>query len=269
MHFGATLRLLRLESGLSLRDLARRLSVSGAYLSRVENGLDSAPTPARLQAIARELEIPPPLLMSLAHRVSPLVVDYVQQNPDAATLFLEIAHRQLNKPQLREVQTFLAERFPMTDCPKDPPRGISDLLSLDRIVVGLSCTSFDDVLDMAASRISDLAGKNAPSISGPVKVREREVSSAIGGGIAVPRAYLVDVAPVAVVVTLREPLKHDTPDGQPLRAVALLAGPRDSVDRRSRLAEIARMTGQGLATQLQEAHSPADVLFRLTLMEGR
>jgi transcriptional regulator with XRE-family HTH domain len=43
MDFGATLRLLRLGSGLSLRDLARRLGVSSTYLSRVENGLDPVP----------------------------------------------------------------------------------------------------------------------------------------------------------------------------------------------------------------------------------
>ena len=33
MHFGATLRLLRMESGISLRALAQRVGVSGAYLS--------------------------------------------------------------------------------------------------------------------------------------------------------------------------------------------------------------------------------------------
>ena len=93
MHLGATLRLLRLESGLGLRDLARRLSVSGAYLSRVERGVDATPTSARLEAMARELGIPAPLLHGLAHRVSPLVGDYVEQVPEAGALFLEIAHR--------------------------------------------------------------------------------------------------------------------------------------------------------------------------------
>src|SRR5512145_1351730 len=100
MHFGATLRLLRLESGLSLRDLARRLDVSGAYLSRVENGLDAVPTPSRLDAMARELGVPAPVLLSLAHRISPLVVDYVEQVPAAGRVLLEIAHRRLDERQL-------------------------------------------------------------------------------------------------------------------------------------------------------------------------
>lgn len=269
MHFGATLRLLRLESGLSLRDLARRLSVSGAYLSRVENGLDSVPTPTRLEAIARELAIPPPLLLSLAHRVSPLVVDYVQEVPEAGTLFLEIAYRRLNEEQLSQVRTFLEENFPLPCGVKAPPRGIFDLLRPELIVVGLTCSTFDDVLDVAVSRLSGLAGKSAPALSAPLKAREREVSSAIGGGVAVPRIYLEGVEPLAVLVTLREPLPHDTPDGQPLRVVALLAGPRDSAERRSRLAQLARLTGLGLAHELEQARSPTDILWRLSKMEAR
>src|SRR5687768_16245235 len=100
MHFGATLRLLRIQSGLSLRDLAGRLGVSSTYISRVENGIDAIPTPERLEAIARELGIPKTLLLDLAHRVSPLVSEYVERVPEAGTLFLEIAHRKLDSKQL-------------------------------------------------------------------------------------------------------------------------------------------------------------------------
>jgi PTS system nitrogen regulatory IIA component len=268
MHFGATLRLLRLESGLSLRDLARRLSVSGAYLSRVENGLDSVPTSARLEAIARELDIPAPLLMGLAHRVSPLVVDYVQQVPEAGTLFLEIAHRQLDERQLAEVRSFLDQRFPTTGVAPPSSRGISDLLAPDRVILGLTCSSMDDVLDVAAGRLVGLAGKSAPAISAPLKVREREVTSAIGSGVAVPCAYLENTDPAAVLVTLADPLKYETPDGLPLRAVIVLAGPRNSVDRRLRLAHLARLAARGLAEHLADAGSPAELLSRLALMEA-
>lgn len=47
-QFGAALRLLRVEAGLSLRALAQRIGVSSAYLSRVEHGHDAIPTPDRL-----------------------------------------------------------------------------------------------------------------------------------------------------------------------------------------------------------------------------
>src|SRR6187399_1792577 len=129
MHFGATLRLLRLESGLGLRDLARRLNVSGAYLSRVENGLDSIPTSARLEAIAGALQIPAPLLLDLAHRVSPLVVDYVDAVPEAGTLLLEIAHRRLAPHELCELRDFLNQRFPSKASVPAVGPGFAELLT--------------------------------------------------------------------------------------------------------------------------------------------
>ncbi len=154
MHFGATLRLMRLESGLSLRDLARRLGVSSAYLSRVENGLDAAPTPARLDVMARELGVPAPVLMDLAHRVSPLVVDYVDQVPEAGTLFLEIAHRRLDARELDVLRAFVNERFPVAGAaPSASAPRFSDLLSKDRVVLRLACLDMDDVFDVAAGRL--------------------------------------------------------------------------------------------------------------------
>jgi PTS system nitrogen regulatory IIA component len=268
MHFGATLRILRLESGLSLRDLARRLSVSGAYLSRVENGLDSVPTPARLEAIARELDIPPPLLMSLAHRVSPLVVDYVQQVPEAGTLFLEIAYRRLDERQLAEVRMFLNERFPIAGvAPSASPLGISDLLAPDRVILRFTCSGIDDVLDVAAGRLAGVTGQSASAIGAPLKKRERELASTIGSGVAIPCAYIAGAEPAAVLVTLAEPLTYDTPDERPLRIVIVLAGPRNSADRRLRLAHIARLAARGLADHLADVDYPVEALSRLALLE--
>ena len=113
MHLGATIRLLRVDAGLSLRDLARRIGVSSAYLSRVENGLDAAPTPERLAAIARELDVPPALLVDVTHRVSPFVAHYLEQVPGASMLFLELARRNLSGHQLARVREFLDSEFPV------------------------------------------------------------------------------------------------------------------------------------------------------------
>ena len=74
MHFGATLRLLRIEAGLGLRELAQRVGVSSAYLSRVENGHDAPPTPDRLATIARILGLSPSVLLELGQRVPTRVV---------------------------------------------------------------------------------------------------------------------------------------------------------------------------------------------------
>jgi PTS system nitrogen regulatory IIA component len=269
MHLGATLRLLRLESGLSLRDLARRLGVSGAYLSRVENGLDAAPTPARLEAMAREFGVPATVLMDLAHRVSPLVVAYVEQVPEAGTLFLEIAHRRLDAAQIAELRAVLNERFPLpAEVAAASLPSLSELLAMDRIILQLTCSGMEDVLDVAASRLAPAAPQHTtPGIAAALRKREPQVSSAIGGGVAVPGAYLAGATPAAALVTLARPLPYDTPDGEPLRLVIVLTGPRSDSHRLRTLAQIARLAARGLADQLAPMDSPEQALARLTLLE--
>lgn len=269
MHFGATLRLLRIDSGLSLRDLARRLSVSGTYLSRVENGLDSAPTPMRLRAIAEVLGVPEPLLLGVAHPATPLVVDYVREEPAAADLFLEIAERQLRHDELDEIRQFVDARFPR----KSGARAVStpdlsSLLDVDRVVVGMTCSDLDDVLDVAAGRLERALGSSHGDLGALLRAREREVPSAIGGGVLVPCLHLECGEPYAAVVTLARSLEVETPDGVPLGVVVVLAGPRGSAVRRVALLHLARWAGRGLAAQLACAPTPEAVLGCLAALDA-
>jgi len=269
MHFGATLRLLRLDSGLSLRDLARRLDVSGAYLSRVENGLDSAPTPTRLAAIARELDVPEQLLLGLAQQVSPLVVDYLREEPEALSLFFEIAQRRLSPLQLQEIRQFVQMRFPLPGGARVSEKvRFSDLIDLDRIVVGMTCTSIDDVLDLAGGRLAGAVGGAGQNIAAQLRAREREVSSAIGGGVAVPAVSIDGAELGAAVITLARALQADTPDRAPLRTVVVLVGPRVCRARRLSLMQVARWTARGLFSELADARAPTEVHARLLAWEA-
>ena len=265
MHFGATLRLLRLESGLGLRDLARRLGVSSAYLSRVEHGLDSAPTPERLRAMAGELGVPAALLIDLARRVSPFVADYIERVPEAGELFLEIAHRRLSARQVGALRALLDAEFPGRGEPRLPALRLSDWLSVERIVLWLDCPGIQDVLDVGAGRLAPQASDPA-ALALALKTRESELSSAIGGGVAVPCADLPG-RPAAALVTLARPIACATPDGQPLRAVILLGGPRGSAERRRMLGQVARLAARGLASELEGAEDPAEALERLAGLE--
>src|SRR5262245_42662108 len=112
MHFGATLRLLRIDAGLSLRELAQRVGVSSAYLSRVENGQDGVPTADRLAAIARALGVPTALLLELGHQVGSFVSSYLERVPAASVLFLEVARRNLSAVQVARIKAFVDAEFP-------------------------------------------------------------------------------------------------------------------------------------------------------------
>lgn len=276
LHFGATLRLLRHTSGLSLRDLARQVGVSSAYLSRVEHGLDAAPTPARLHDLAQALGLPPRLVLDLAHRVSPLVVQYVEQVPDAGSLFLEIAHRQLDAEQVAEVRRFVRQRFSPAgerlagrDDARGPSGGIGSLAAIltpARIVLRFGGTELGDVLDVAAGRLG-LPGPQ--QIATALRRREAELASTLGAGVAMPALHLTGHPERAVLVVLDPPLPTSTPDQEPLGVVVIVVGEAPARERMVRLARIAALAERGLAAALRPLESPEAVLARLGQLEAQ
>ncbi|HEX8434735.1 helix-turn-helix domain-containing protein [Archangium sp.] len=271
MHLGATIRLLRVDAGLSLRDLARRIGVSSAYLSRVENGLDAAPTPERLSAIARELDVPPTLLMDVANRLSPFVAHYLEQVPGASMLFLEMARRGLSGPQLARVREFLDAEFPVRAVSGNeaPVPALAPLLAPERMVLRLTCTALEDALDVAAGRlVGACPGVSAPRLVAELKRREAEASSMVGNGVAVPHSFVEHAAPVAAVVTLAKPLQVETPDRLPLRMLVVLVGGERGRAHLVRLAHVARLASHGLAERLADEEQPHHLLARLTELEA-
>jgi PTS system nitrogen regulatory IIA component len=269
MHLGATLRLLRVDAGLSLRDLARRIGVSSAYLSRVENGLDAVPTPERLSAIARELGVPPTLLMDVAHRVNPFVAHYLEQEPGAGTLFLDIARRQLTSAQLARVRELLDAEFPVRAARRDEPvPALAPLLVPERMVLRLTCTAVEDALDVAAGRLAAACpGVSAPRLVAELTRREAEASNRVGNGVAMPHAYVEHAEPLAALVTLARPLRTETPDDVPLRLLVVLVGGERGRDALVRLAHVARLASHGLAERLADVEHPQQVFERLAELE--
>ncbi|MCY0988871.1 PTS sugar transporter subunit IIA [Nannocystis sp. ILAH1] len=268
MHFGATLRLLRVDAGVSLRALAQKIGVSSAYLSRVENGHDQAPTPDRLMAIARALDLPPTLLIDLAQRVSPFVARYLEDVPSASYLFLEIARRKLNAAQLARVQAFLDAEFPLRGAAagRITPR-LHELLTPERVLLKLSCSYLGDAIDIAAVRLASAApGLNAAAIAAEIRERERESPTGIGHGVAVPHAMNASVQPVAALVTLARPLPVATPDDIPLQMLLVIVGGGQAP--LELLARAARLATPDTVADLCQATTPEAALGRVRHAES-
>lgn len=268
MHFGATLRLLRVDAGVSLRALAQEIGVSSAYLSRVENGHDQAPTADRLIEIARALDLPPTLLLDLAQRVTPFVARYLEDVPSASCLFLEIARRRLSAAELARVQAFIDAEFPAGGGPARPlaPR-LSGLLRPERVVLRLSSGDLGDALDLAAVRLArGTPGASAARLAAEIRRREREAPTGVGHGVAVPHARLPGAEPAAALVTLARPLPVPTPDDVPLQVLFVLVGGDRSPP--SLLARAARLATPATVAALTGAGTPEAALARLAAAEA-
>jgi len=271
MHVGATLRLLRVASGMGLRDLARRLGVSGAYLSRVEKGVDPAPTFSRLEAMARELALPPALLIDLANQVAPVVTEYVQRVPEAAALFLQIAHRELEPAQLAKIRAFVETEFPgppNDDEGAHAPR-LAQLLTPERVILGLSCGGIEDVLDVAVERLRfAIPAEARPALAQTLGRRDHEAGGFIGGGVAVPNALVEGASAAACLITLSPPLACATPDGLPVRLVLLLVAPPHDKAHLLTLAHVARLAAAGFADRIANITRPEQALQLIATLEA-
>lgn len=267
MHLGATIRLLRVDAGLSLRDLAQRIGVSSAYLSRVEHGHDAVPTTDRLEAIALALGVPPNLLVGAAHKVGPALEGYVEGVPSAGMLFLEIARRRLGPAEITRLRGFVEREFPLPER-REPPPSLARLLHADRVILRLSCPALEDALEIASGRLArPREGLSARQVAEEILRRERAASTAVGSGVMVPHAFFPGAEPAAALVTLARPMEAPTNDGTPVRLVVMLLGEGRDRAHLALLAHVVRLSSHGLASELAKVKSAAEALEKIAQIE--
>ena len=91
-HFGSTIRtqresLRQEDRRFSLRQVAQRIGVEPAYLSKIERGDVSPPSEATTIRLARELGEDPDVLLALAGKVSSDLQEIIRKRPK---LFAEL-----------------------------------------------------------------------------------------------------------------------------------------------------------------------------------
>lgn len=107
--FGERLRALRAERGVTLKDLGETLGVSQAYLSALETGRRTRPTPARVDQICAYFGIiwdEAEALKDLARLSQPRVtIDTTGLSPEATELANRLAQRirRLDAETVREM----------------------------------------------------------------------------------------------------------------------------------------------------------------------
>jgi len=115
--FGQRLRELRINNKdyISLRDFARKVGLSAAYLSRIENDKESPPSEGIIEKLAKGLAVDKYELFSYAGKVPTEFLETFKRNPKRVALFLRRANevglatdnewRQLEKEVLRIKRT--------------------------------------------------------------------------------------------------------------------------------------------------------------------
>ena len=100
-EFGRLMREARLRQGIGVRELARRLRVSDAYISRLERHQCSAPAPQRAVEIALALDLDVDLFLAATGHVAPDVKAILVAQPEFAQFVRDLAASRYSKNQLQ------------------------------------------------------------------------------------------------------------------------------------------------------------------------
>jgi transcriptional regulator with XRE-family HTH domain len=98
--FGETIRELRMAQDYGLRELAGKIGISPAYLSRIERGKERPPRAEIIKPIAKLLATDPDVLFRLSSSTDPDVVDYLHEQPEVVNLIRYLSTAKFSPDEL-------------------------------------------------------------------------------------------------------------------------------------------------------------------------
>jgi len=105
--FGEHVRALRHQKGLTLRELATRVSLDFSYLSKIENNKLPPPADATIVRLGEALEVHPDVLFSVARKVPTDLRRRVKESPHTALLLRKLSTSRLTDDQYRRIMEIL------------------------------------------------------------------------------------------------------------------------------------------------------------------
>lgn len=150
---------------------------------------------------------------------------------------------------------------------------IADLLSEDRIALGVEASSRDEVLEsLMELAVADKAVESIQAVKDAVFARERQMSTGVGSGVALPHARTTAVAATLLAfATLATPVDFHSVDGKPVNLVFLLVGPEGERSEHVRLlGRISRLISDvEMRIALASARSTKEVLTLFAANRGQ
>ena len=123
---------------------------------------------------------------------------------------------------------------------------ISDLLTTDLVLADVDSAGRDDVITALAQRLAAYhADVDRERLIVALRERERQVSTSVGDGVAVPHARIDGLdRTIVAFARSRRGIDWNAPDGRPTNFVLLVAGPPNGASPHLKLlAHAARLLG--------------------------
>ncbi len=191
----------------------------------------------------------------------------LQQNPAFSDLVHQLLAVGLTAVLLNELAGPLLTRFALKksgETGMDKSR-LLDFLHEEHIITDFEAQDKDEAIAKLCKLLVRTHHLEVPyeTLVESVRNREKEISTSIGKGLAIPHAILPEGERIVGVMGIsRKGLEIPTPDGRPVHCMVLLATPRDQRNRHLEvLAALAESIGsdEEIRKQLFRANSPAHV----------
>lgn len=238
--FGPTIRLLRQAKGISLREMARKLGVSPAFLSQIEAGRQHKIPKARIVQVAEMLGVSEAYLLGTAKQIHPDVVQFLRETPEAAEFMITAVRSGLAPEDFAGLREALKARagkqfvrratLPATArrkvASKEAPDDLSTFLEPHLCVTGLIVQNRDRLFQRIAKLVAKRnKGLTAEVVLDRLEHRERQAPTIVGGGVAIPHAFVPDLEhPIVGALSLKRVVPFSSePEGR-VKTVFFLVG---------------------------------------------
>lgn len=251
--FGPTIRLLRQAKGISLREMARQLGVSPAFLSQIEAGRQHKIPRARIVQVAETLGVSEGYLLGTAKQVHPELMTFLSETPEAAEFMVTAMRSGMAGQDFTNLREIVSDKKlragvlkPVTAGRKKP--GVSH--NLDGYVDTALCLSGVAVQnkDRLFERFAKAVSKKNKNISADLlldrlSARERQAPTSIGGGVAIPHAFLQGIEkPIVGAFLLQRAIPYGPMESDRVKTVFFLVGREGNTEHHLPiLARIARL----------------------------
>jgi mannitol/fructose-specific phosphotransferase system IIA component (Ntr-type)/transcriptional regulator with XRE-family HTH domain len=244
--------LLRQAKGISLRELARQLGVSPAFLSQIEAGRQHKIPRARIVQVAEMLGVSDGYLLSTARQMHPELMKFMSETPEAAEFMLAAMRGGLAGEDFTQLREIVADKKRRAGVLKASPaskkkgvsEGIEAYLDVAMCQTGVQVQNKERLLQRlakdAAHKVHEIS---AEDVLHHLERREEQAPTSIGGGVGIPHAFMQGVdKPIVAAYTLQRPIPFGPTDADKVRTVFFLLGKQGQTDHHLPiLARIARL----------------------------
>jgi PTS system nitrogen regulatory IIA component len=253
--FGPTIRLLRQAKSISLREMARQLGVSPAFLSQIEAGRQHKIPKARIVQVAEMLGVSEDYLLGTARQIHPDVVRFLSDTPEAAEFMSAAMKNGVSAEDFSQLRELVEDRkgrggFALVGATKQKKDRVLAAENLGAVLDPALCLTNVGVQnkDRLFQRFVKLLAKRNKTVSPEVLLermekRERQSPTSVGGGVAIPHAFVPDMEePVVGVLLLKRAIQYGPTNDDRVKTVFFLVGKEgDPGQHLPILARIARL----------------------------